>query len=255
MAAPVVVQHSNATNNTGDFEFANVSSVAMTFGSLPSAGAMIIVTIEWGTAGGQTTLAGFSIADNQGVGNSYTLQTPDAGNDHKAAIYAAFNIGATSGTFTITVTTPANTYGWGKATEVTIGGGGALDKHHEATGTSTTPDSGATAATTVADEIIFSAWGTAQNTSGSDGAGTNEGYTELFNGNAFSGEHGGGSYKIVSATGAQQHTWGAMMSNAWTAVIATFSATGGGGPTFYKFRKDMRGGVYSATHGTGRGHA
>lgn len=89
------------------------TSQAASFSALPAAHDTIIVAISGRGTGGAFTVT--SVTDNQG--NSYSLvgSAATAGNSH-AAIYAAYNIAAPSGTFTVTVQ-----YGGGTARSIAFG--------------------------------------------------------------------------------------------------------------------------------------
>jgi len=105
----------------------------------------------------------------------------------------------------------------------------ALDKTASAQGMGTSPSSGATAATTHANEFLWGAIGYATN---SKASGTwNDGFT---GGTQFTDTGGIGGvddgYKAVSSTGAYTAAKTDVKKSAWAAVIATYATTAGRDP-------------------------
>lgn len=102
----------------------------------------------------------------------------------------------------------------------------AIDQTAGATGSSSSPSSGATAATTVANELVFGAL--ASNDSSNDVT-LGAGYSNL--GTAFNAAVlvlASAESKVVSATGAQTATFGmGGFSSSWDCAVATFKAASG----------------------------
>lgn len=102
----VVVSNPIRTAANASYTFA--ASGTLSYSTLPSSGDGVVVAVGLylgGSAGSVT-----SIADNQGVGNTYTKITSsvDSGNQADEEMWWCPSIGATSGTFTITVTLSAS---------------------------------------------------------------------------------------------------------------------------------------------------
>jgi hypothetical protein len=99
---------------------------------------------------------------------------------------------------------------------------------------STTPDSGTTAATTQADEVVIGVIAVPA-ASSNVALALPSGFTNIGkeqDANSFIGFST--DYKIVSATGTQQVAWGTMSgSYTWTAMVATYKAAAGGGDVFF----------------------
>lgn len=168
------------------------------FATLPVAGNTIIVTVGGYISGGIS-----SVTDNQG--NLYTLVLQNS----DVWIYAAYNIGTPSGTFTITITpvNSGNYWIWG-ALEYT--GINAVDQTGTATSTTTSNTVTTTGATTRANELVVAALKL-------DGAGTSwttnvthdGSYTEQFLQNAMTPTTVAFSAvtKLQAATGTPSHQW------------------------------------------------
>ncbi len=124
------------------------------------------------------------------------------------------------GTNTVTVTVAGGTDAGLAVSIMEIGSVAAapLDQSVLADGTSTTPSSGASPSTTVADEIVIG-WMAANTTSGTPTLGT--GYKNLvFNSQATGAQ--ALEQKTVAATGAQTATFGIGASVAWHCAVVTF---------------------------------
>jgi hypothetical protein len=218
--------------NTGKARAAGVSSLAVSFGSLPTAGDSIIVC-----AGSEDDitlgLSSGKITDNQS--GSYTLDRSDEGFYYPrydaAGVWSDLNIAAPSGTFTITYTV---SNGGDNQADCLIGAiavqslatSGALDQVQSANGTGQTAATGSTGATAQNDEIAVACC-TIRNTV------TNtltppSGFTEIYNEGDAGYTDGGAAYKILTATGAQSASWtmaGAGVTG-WAAVIGTYKGLG-----------------------------
>lgn len=214
---------------TGKVVVAGSNGGNASFPTLPSSASTVIVLLSGANA--SLDYAAGSVTDNQG--NTYTQAVQSALNNRgRSAIFYAENIGSPSGTFTITVNTTASTwFGTWAATSFTGMATSALDKTTSSSGTSTTPTSGATAATAQADEVVA---GVMQSRFSTPGTITAEvlspawvqEYEELDGTNTECGE---GDTRIVSASAAMTANWTCDQNQTWTAAIATFKASGGGG--------------------------
>lgn len=221
----VVAQMSTMQNNAAQ------PTWTTSFPSLPSPGNTIIVVLTaWQTT--QPTVA--TIADNQGVGNSYGL--PPNGNTGITAtayIYRCKAIGATSGTFTITVTWTGGTNVYGSIRALDVSG---LDTINIDDQSSATTLSTATTSHTEtigsqnsnANDLVVAAISPDTGVSSSaitDPAAT--GYSSIMVQQDSSTYTGGeASYKIVSALETSSASWTYASAAAYASVVATFKAAG-----------------------------
>lgn len=188
------------------------------FGSSTTSGNLIVVTCSDDSA---LTTNGIAVTDSKG--NTYTKVIHAANASTLSMWYSATITGGASHTVTATWSEAAT----GRVTVVAqefSGGYNTLDKSTSATGSSTTPSSGATAATTVADEQVVggvSRAGTASAIS------LGSGYTNLGTVNVADAGVGQES-KAVSSTGAQTATFSIAASRAWVCGVLTFSGAASG---------------------------
>jgi len=135
-------------------------------------GDSIILTLAMADASG-----GVSATDAKGNTYSVAADVTNASNV-RTVILAAHNVTALVSGDTITVTHPSASLRALSANEFSgVSPTSALDQTHTATGSSTTPSSGATAATTEAAELLLGAMGVAGTTSDTFTAGAS--YTAL----------------------------------------------------------------------------
>jgi hypothetical protein len=223
------------TNFTSGFDTTTTS-----FSSLPSAGDAVIVAIGvWGDLNGHPLV----VTDNQG--NSYSLVTEHligGGAMTGSYIYAAYNIGAPSGTFTITVVVPEYSEIAGVQAYAVSGlasNSGAVDQtgHQDQSFTGQTSLTATTAGSTTDTEefalavhtnIFFNDPAFQYTISG--------GWTNAYTWDTNCWDYVCTSmvYKITSAAGSVAHTWSYPSQDAnWdegaAAVIATFKGGDGGG--------------------------
>lgn len=216
-----------STGATAAFSASN--SVNVSFGTLPVAGHGIAV-FAWGS--GATNTTGNSCTDNQGVGNVYTLIASAAntlaGLD-EVAIWVCPAIGATSGTFTLTVKV-ATAFGATLAgaeefsalvlpVDVTASSGSQA--------TTTTPVSGTTAATAQADEVALIVLRT-DTGQVAETISTPTNYTEVCHDLNDSGHDAGAAdFRILSATGTQSASWTVGHTGSAGACIAVVKGAAG----------------------------
>jgi hypothetical protein len=231
MTAPTVPLVS--TPNTGS----NVTSVATSFASLPSAGQSIFVVYDGFNSA--SVAASISCADNQDVGNTYVLdgikESTGGGRFQVAAIFRCHAIGATSGTFTATVSNLTGSYcnvGAIAATGLVAASPDASATNGAASSTNpATCTSGTTGATTVADALAISVLDYDSDVGPNAGIATPSGYTAIYTGSN-ANECGLAVYKILSATGAQSAAFGTAInpggeSGVWAAAIDVYKAAAG----------------------------
>jgi hypothetical protein len=188
-------------------------SVSVAFPTSNTAGNLIIAFVRMSSTGQSVTVT-------DSVGNAYTdavaqVQTMDG---HEVHIFYAKNIRAGANTVTTKFSANKNRpwlaiYEY-RGLSIT----NPLDQTAHAQGSSTTPDSGATATTVSANELLFAATGLPSNYTGTVTAGS--GYTMLQqNTNTSSADNEGG---VVTSTGAYAATFSVSTSTNWSAVLATF---------------------------------
>jgi len=110
------VQATPASSSTG-------GNLSLTFGASPGAGNLIVVPVIMYSNGGAL---GVSVADNQG--NTYHVGASAPGsNGSQSKIYYAYNIAASGGTFTVTVTRTGNAAQQTEAIAIEFFGLGTVD--------------------------------------------------------------------------------------------------------------------------------
>src|SRR5205809_792276 len=193
-----------------------------------------------GVATGDSVILTLAMADASGgvtatdsKGNTYSLAADITNASNvRTVILAAHNVTALVSGDTITVTHPSASVRALSANEFSgLSPTSALDQTHTATGSSTAPSSGATAATTEAAELLLGAMGVAGPISDTFTAGTN--YTALTRagtGIGFRGAQSASSGSSSSATSlAISRPAGTVANDVMVASIT--SRTGSGTPT------------------------
>lgn len=184
-----------------------------------AAGETLIVDIVF-------TAANFIDGDVTWGANVMTPLTARAGSN--AAVQSFYYYSAGGGTGDVSANFDGVISGVMLASGVTVLSATPLDKEATATGTSTTPSSGATATTAQADELLWGHVGT--NGPDGDTAGSWDGsFTGLTRlgttgGGATTNMTGSNGYRIVSATGTYSAAKSGITSREWCATIATFKA-------------------------------
>lgn len=195
------------------------------------------VTTAFASATTGTNLIFVVTSDDSGLTTSVTAVTDNKSNTYtkilhvagtsSMSVWYAKNIAGGSG-HTVSVTwNEANTGRCAVAAQELSGldTTAPLDKSTSATGTSTAPSSGASAATVQADELVCGALsygGTVTTTTLGSGY-TNLGKVDVANTGVAA------ESKVVAATGAQTATFTLAASRTWLAAVVTFKAAGGGG--------------------------
>jgi hypothetical protein len=183
---------------------------SQSFSTLPAAGNSIIVPIyAYNVSYSGVAMANGNVTDNQG--NTYTkIAESSSGGNNKTYVFAAYNIGTPSGTFTISVTQTAfaaNGEVWGALEVSGLAISSVVDQLVDGPPAScTAADTITSGATTQADELAIGITGLAYDptlTFTTD-AGWTESYRKFDTSN-----YGGFSVvsKILSATGTVSHTW------------------------------------------------
>jgi hypothetical protein len=223
------------TMGTGVLASSSTTTVPMTVaGNTAAVGDKVIVAV--GNDGGANIPSGVTdslgntyISDHAGLrlADNYTIRV------FSTDVTTAIGIGDT-----ITGTVDGGGGTWDKfigAMRVTeLLSGSAVDKFASATGASVTPDSGLTATTTLADELVvgvMAAGGAPSSTGGGPLTAAGSTLTRLHNLNASNFIDFASVYKIVSVTGTYKAdgTWQA--SDNWGCIVLTYKGlTGAPGP-------------------------
>ena len=204
-----------------------------------------LITTQAVTAGDDIVVA---VATDPNSSLVVTITDP-AGNDYEQVamvvnsgnvrtyLFAAYNVNPFDSGSTLTINaSPAVTARVAVAALFRgLANSGALDQIHSGTGSSATPSSGATAATTQPDELLIGVIGTEGPVE--DAAGT---WDSSFTAGPRDGTSGTDDtnlaislgFKIVSATGAYTASKSGVTSRDWGALIATFGTTGATAASF-----------------------
>jgi hypothetical protein len=224
--AAVFIQSAVAANN------GNPTSIAVTFTNKVQKGNFIFIAIAVDVT---TANPVASIRDN--LGNVYTKIASTASAASTLDRWYTKNIrGGKAITITATATSPA-TPDWNIIVREYSGVdiNNPLDKSAVATGSSTTPSSGASAATTTENEVVI---GSNASDNGTDQTYTlGAGYSNLVSKTdvvTFTDE--GTEDKIISATGAQTATFTLGTSAGWVCAVDTFRAASTGGINLNRLR-------------------
>lgn len=191
--------------------FVGSSTGTLAFGSNNAAGNTIIVATR-GNIGNTST-------PTDTRGNTYNIAATAnvllGGGPSTISVYYAFNIAA--GANTVNFSGAASNQRVFIAEYSGLTTTDPIDKSHSASGTSTTPASGATTTTAQAKELAFGATG---NSDGSVTPTAGAGWTlEPTIDDFFAAED-----QILSSTGTPNATWNAIVSAPWGSIVATFKA-------------------------------
>lgn len=186
------------------------------FTAATTAGNLIVVAIS-NDSGGTTSVTG--VTDNKG--NTYT-KIKTVANSSALDIYYAANIaGGTGHTISVTWSLAAASNLSIIAQEYSSMPTAPLDVSVSAIGSTVSPSSGATAATTQADELVV---GILSFDAATTTVMAGSGYGNLTS-IAVTGAHTAMESKVISATGAQTATFTLAASRAWIAAAVAFKAS------------------------------
>ena len=204
---------------TGKFEANAVDTLAASFGSLPSAGNMIIVYVWGWNSNNSLDFAATSLTDNKG--NTYTraAQSP-LNNNARTAIYYATNIVSPSGTFTITAN-PLGVNATIAMNAVEYSGLTTLDQVATLSGSSATPTT-ASVTTTQGNELLVAVADSNPNDTSFTWSKDPTWTERIVENNNWDFQAGNGVEKVVSATGSYIHSWTTSVTGPWSTTIATF---------------------------------
>ena len=194
---------------------ATATSVGVALGSNVASGNVIVASAKH-----RTTATGFTDT----LSHSYSKDVDYIGNDADNEVVIGMANLTSSGACTITFTQSGSSRIGISLNEYTFSGGATFDKSSTATANNSSLDSGATATTTAADELLVGI--------GSTSNSANFTWTNSFTmvGESTTSRHGSGD-RIVTATGAYNATATLSGSTLWAAAIATYKEAGGAGRT------------------------
>jgi hypothetical protein len=190
-----------------------VGSVAVAFPASNTAGNLIIAFVRM-----STTTQTVSVTDS--LGNSYVdaVTQGQTSDGHQVHIFYAKNIAAGANTVKATFSA-SNNHPWLAIYEYRgLSATSPLDQTAHAQGNSTTPNSGATATTLSANELVFAAAAISSSYTGTAAAGS--GYTMLQQDTNTSPADN--ESLIATSTGTYAATFTLSSSANWCAVVATF---------------------------------
>jgi hypothetical protein len=206
-ASPIALVQSNAGERTG------TASIPVSFLSANTAGNLIVVSVRMSSTSQTVTIT-------DSTGNPYVdavsqAQTSDG---HQVHIFYAKNIKVGANTVTATFSA-TNNHPWLAIYEYSgLSTANPLDRTAHAQGSSASPNSGASAITTNAHELVFAAAGFPNSYAGTATAGG--GYTLQQQDTGTS--RAATETSIVTSTGAYAGTFTLSTSTNWSAVLATF---------------------------------
>jgi len=199
-----------------------VSSIALAFNSNVSAGNPgLIVGVRDGRAANDS--ANITVSDNVNAGN-YGLDVAQniATDGDTSAIFSHDNAAAGATTVTMALTAGSATLSIAIHEIAGLATSAALDKTASANNTSTTPNSGNTAATTQASELVFGFLAlsgiNAETITASGGATLRENDSLRIASNTL----------VVSSTGVQSSSFGLTVSEEWACLCATYKGAAAG---------------------------
>jgi hypothetical protein len=213
---------------------AGITATSSALASAPKVGDTIVVLVwTWS----QNTAPKTTVTDT--AGNSYTsnaLAIIDQSNWYESAQVFSAPVTKTGSSFTVTVTMPGNdSASQSRAVALEYSGVGAVDQTNAVTGTSAAATVATSAATTLANELIVSAFGIDNPADNFSSIVPSAGYTSRAVEYQNAGDTaGGGADKIIAATGVQSITWTvAPALSGWAAAIATFKPSGSTTPDHF----------------------
>ena len=190
-----------------------VGSVSVPFPSSNTAGNLIIAFVRMSTTSQTVTVT-------DSAGNAYidAVAQAQSTDGHQVHIFYARNVKAGANTVIATFSS-TNNHPWLAIYEYKgLSATSPLDQTAHAQGASSTPNSGATAPTISANELVFAAAGMPASYTGTAAAGS--GYALLQQDTSTS--RAANEARTVASTGSYQGTFSLSAAANWTAVVATF---------------------------------
>jgi methionine-rich copper-binding protein CopC len=208
---------------SGAGEGSSVASVSKAFASPNTAGNLLIVFVRM-----STTTQTVTVSDTAGNSYSQAVSQVQSSDGHQIHLFYAANIqgGANSVSAAFSGT---NSHPWLAIYEYSgLSATNPLDKTAAAQGSSNAPSSGATAATSSANELVFSGVGLPSSTSITVTAGS--AYVLAQQDAKSGGSRAATEGAMVSTAGAYTGNFTLSAGTTWSAVVASFSATGSPAP-------------------------
>jgi methionine-rich copper-binding protein CopC len=202
----------------------SVAAVSAAFAGANTAGNLILAFVRM-----STTTQTVTVSDTAGNSYSQAASQVQSGDGHQIHLFYAPNVKAGANTVTATFS-GTNTHPWLSVYEYSgLSTANPLDKTAAAQGSSSTPSSGATAATSSANELLFSGLGLPSGSSTTVTAGST--YTLMQQDASSGGSRAATQGATASAAGAYAGSFTLSASAAWSAVVATFSTSANAAPT------------------------
>jgi hypothetical protein len=204
----------------------NASNVPFAF-NMPgnfTAGSDVIIGVSYYT-GVASDISGIDVNGTAAVRDGFRIDNVSPGNISMIELWRATGVAGGGSTVTINGTSrPGGWYISCGAEEWAAFAASPLDQiaTNASDGTNTAAPTATTAATSQADDVVYSVWG--------EWGGVNQapvtqpsGMITAWIEPSGAGQQGGGAaYKTVSATGAQTTTWATNTSNAWACIAAAY---------------------------------
>jgi len=203
----ITLVQSNAVEGSG------VGSVSTAFLSNSTAGNLLIAFVRM-----STTTQTVTVSDTRGNTYADAVLQPQSADGHQIHIFYAPNVRGGANTVTARFSA-SNNHPWLAVYEYS--GLKALDRTAHAQGNNTAPTSGATAATTSANELVFVGLGLPSSYAGSVTAGS--GFTLGVEDANLNGSRGATEQSIVASTGAYVGAFTLSGARNWSCAVATFS--------------------------------
>jgi methionine-rich copper-binding protein CopC len=192
-----------------------VTSVSIAFPASNTAGNLIIAFVR-----ASTTTQTITLSDSAGNSYSQAVSQAQTTDGHQTAIFYAPNIKAGANTVTATFSASNNHPFLGIYEYSGLSTTNPLDKTAAAQGTTAAASSGATATTTVANELVFAGLGLPSISATTVTAGS--GYTLEQQDTRSGGSRAASEDQTVSATGTYAGAFTLSAADNWSAVVATF---------------------------------
>ena len=197
---------------TGSVQGSSVNFLATAFPSANTAGNLIIAFVRM-----STTSQTVSLSDSAGNVYRMAVNQAQASGNFQTQIFYAANIKGGANTVQATFSS-SNSYPFLAIYE--YHGVSTLDQTAAAQGSSSTPNSGSTATTASADELVFAGLGLAYNSSATVSPGSR--YTMEEQDTTVNGPRAASEDAMVTTTGSFSGTFTLNSTAAWSCVVATF---------------------------------
>ncbi len=195
-------------------EGSGVGSISSTFPSSNTAGNLLVAFVRLSTTSQTVTLS-------DTAGNAYADAVAQAQTVDGHQIHIFYAVNARGGSNTVTARFSAsNNHPWLAVYEYS--GLEALDRTASGQGNSTAPNTGATAPTSSANQLLFVGLGLPSSFGGSVTSGA--GFTPELQDAVVNGSRAANEHRIVTSTGAYSGAFTLSTAGNWSCALATFSA-------------------------------